>query len=133
MGLHWKSLSGCLLVASTLFGFAKIAQAEPYIFNPVSDQFNEQLLKASGDYFQGTEIFRPGADILGIGSPSGIIAFPEREIDRDASRLHGFYREMMQRQVSSDAIIRTPDMMNPFDTSVMTMPPRTLPYPALGQ
>jgi hypothetical protein len=133
MRLHWKSLSGCLLVASTLFGFAKIAQAEPYIFNPVSDQFNEKLFKASGDYFQGTEVFRPAADILGIGSPSGIIAFPEREIERDASRIHGFYREMMQRQVSSDAIIRTPDMMNPFDTSVMTMPPRTLPYPALGQ
>jgi len=62
-------------------------------------------------------------DYLGIGSPSGVVAFPEKEIERDASRVNGFYRRVMQRQVSSDPILRVPDAVNPFDSSVMALPP----------
>lgn len=133
MQLNWQNLSGSLLLTTTLLSNTNIAQAEPYGYSPVSDQFNQTLFRSSGDFFQGTGVFTPAADIFGVGAPSGFLAFPERTIERDASAVHGLYRQMMQRQVSSDPIIRVPDMPNPFTNSVMTMPTQTLPYPAFGQ
>ncbi|MGE5655625.1 MAG: hypothetical protein ACM37W_03345 [Actinomycetota bacterium] len=135
MGIKLKSLSGVLAVAvaSTVLVSAKVAQAEPFTYHPISDQFNEAFFSNSGDYINATSPLRPAADFLGIGSRRGGLAFPEREIERDASSIHGLYREIMQQQVSSDPIIRVPDLANPFSTSVMTLPPSNVSLPPGGQ
>lgn len=124
MALKLNSLSGVLVltVASAVLTPAKIAQAEPFQYHPVADEFNNRFFQSSGDYFLNNSFQGQLGDFLGVGSPSGRNAFPEKEQDRDASRIHGYYREMMQRQVSSDPLLRVPDAVNPFDTSVMAQP-----------
>ncbi|MEG4805036.1 hypothetical protein QUB63_30670 [Microcoleus sp. ARI1-B5] len=120
-----KSLSSALIlaIASATLASVKAAQAEPARFHPIGDDFNRQFFEASGDFYHNVSLQGYFGDYLGIGSPSGVVAFPEKEIERDASRVNGFYRRVMQRQVSSDPILRVPDATNPFDASVMALPP----------
>ena len=125
MSQKLKSLSGALIlaVASASLASIKPAQAETARFSPVGDDFNRQFFEASGDFYHNVSLQGYMGDYLGIGSPSGVVAFPEKEIERDASRVNGIYRRVMQRQVSSDPILRVPDAVNPFDSSVMALPP----------
>jgi hypothetical protein len=125
MGQKLKSLSGVLIlaVASATLASTKPAQAQPIRLHPVADSFNRQFFEASGDFHHNVSLQGYLGDYLGIGSPSGVVAFPEKEIERDASRINGLYRKIMQRQVSSDPILRVPDATNPFDASVMALPP----------
>jgi hypothetical protein len=124
MSQKLKSLSGALIlaVASAALASVKPAQAETARFSPVGDNFNRQFFEASGDFYHNVSLQGYMGDYLGIGSPSGVVAFPEKEIERDASRISGLYRRVMQRQVSSDPILRVPDATNPFDASVMALP-----------
>jgi hypothetical protein len=124
MSQKLKSLSGALIlaVASAALASVKPAQADTARFSPVGDNFNRQFFEASGDFYQNVSLQGYMGDYLGIGSPSGVVAFPEKEIERDASRVNGLYRRVMQRQVSSDPILRVPDATNPFDASVMALP-----------
>jgi hypothetical protein len=125
MSQKLKSLSGALIlaVASAAIASVKPAQAQTERFHPIADDFNRQFFEASGDFYHNVSLQGYLGDYLGIGSPSGVVAFPEKEIERDASRVNGLYRRIMQRQVSSDPILRVPDAVNPFDASVMALPP----------
>lgn len=125
MGQNLKNLSSVLIIAiaSATLASVKPAQAESIRLHPVADGFNRQFFQSSGDFYYNVSPQGYLGDYLGIGSPSGIVAFPEKEIERDASRVNGYYRQMMQRQVSSDPILRVPDAANPFDSSVMALPP----------
>jgi hypothetical protein len=49
-------------------------------------------------------------------------AFPEALIADDARRVNEVYKEALLRQVASDPVIRTPDLINPFNTSILTQP-----------
>ena len=124
MSQKLKSLSAALIlaVASAAMASVKPAQAQTERFHPIADDFNRQFFEASGDFYHNVSLQGYLGDYLGIGSPSGVVAFPEKEIERDASRVNGFYRRIMQRQVSSDPILRVPDAVNPFDSSVMALP-----------
>ncbi|MBE9122243.1 hypothetical protein IQ269_15885 [Tychonema sp. LEGE 07199] len=125
MSQKLKTLSRALIlaVASAALASVKAAQAEPARFHPISGEFNRQFFEASGDFYHNVSLQGYMGDYLGIGAPSGVVAFPEKEIERDASRISGLYRRVMQRQVSSDPILRVPDAVNPFDSSVMALPP----------
>ena len=125
MSQNLKNLSSLLILAivSATLASVKPAQAEPIRLQPVADSFNRQFFEASGDFYHNVSLQGYMGDYLGIGSPSGVVAFPEKEIERDASRINGIYRRVMQRQVSSDPILRVPDAVNPFDSSVMALPP----------
>ncbi|MEG5017806.1 MULTISPECIES: hypothetical protein [unclassified Microcoleus] len=124
MSQKLKSLSGALIlaVASAAMAYVKPVQAQTERFHPIADDFNRQYFEASGDFYHNLSLQGYLGDYLGIGSPSGVVAFPEKEIERDASRLNGLYRRVMQRQVSSDPILRVPDAVNPFDASIMALP-----------
>ena len=125
MSQKLKSLSGALIlaIASATLASVKPAQADTARFHPIGDDFNRQFFEASGDFYHNISLQGYLGDYVGIGSPSGVVAFPEKEIERDSSRVNGMYRRVMQRQVSSDPIIRVPDAVNPFDSSVMALPP----------
>ncbi len=125
MSQKLKSLSSALILAVTSAVLTSVtaAQAEPARFHPIGDDFNRQFFEASGDFYHNVSLQGYLGDYLGIGAPSGVVAFPEKEMERDASRVNGMYRRVMQRQVSSDPILRVPDATNPFDASIMALPP----------
>jgi len=54
--------------------------------------------------------------ILGIGG------FPEMETNRDSSFAHEIYQDYLAQQFNNGPFIRTPDLANPFNSSVYSNP-----------
>lgn len=52
----------------------------------------------------------------------GVPGFPENLLARDAEKVHRIYRDLLNQQVSSDPLIRTADLPNPYNTSLLTLP-----------
>ncbi len=117
MGVRLKSvLSLVALVAATTVSTAVTAQERPATFKPreaVPDVVN-QAFYGSGEGFQ--DIRRPIEALVGVPK------FPENAIARDSDRIYRVYRDLLSQQVSSDPIIRTVDLPNPYSTSILTLP-----------
>ncbi|MDB9315444.1 hypothetical protein PN462_20185 [Spirulina sp. CS-785/01] len=97
-------------------------QAQSVGTNPVEIQtipetFQDKFTHASQDAF--TTVFTIGRqfDLL-----TGIGGFPEGEITSDAQELHNFYTLVMERQKDTGPIIRTPDLANPYNSSIRSNP-----------
>ncbi|MBD0310441.1 MAG: hypothetical protein ICV80_20775, partial [Microcoleus sp. T1-bin1] len=116
MSQKLKSLSGALIlaVASAAMASVKPAQAQTERFHPIADDFNRQFFEASGDFYHNVSLQGYLGDYLGIGSPIGVFAFQEKQIEMDSSRFNGLYRRKMKPQVSSYTILRDPDAHKPY-------------------
>ena len=117
MGVRLKSvLSLIALAAASIVSTAVTAQERPATFKPreaIPDAVN-QAFYGSGEGFQ--DVRRPIEALVGVPK------FPENSIARDGDRLDRLYRDLLNQQVSSDPIIRTVDLPNPYNTSVLTLP-----------
>lgn len=49
--------------------------------------------------------------------------YPEQQAKRDLRRVDILYRDVMLQQVASDPVLRTPDLANPFNSSLLTEAP----------
>jgi hypothetical protein len=49
-------------------------------------------------------------------------SFPENEIARDAELINTVYRDALYQQTNNDPYIRTPDLPNPYNTSLLMSP-----------
>ncbi|PSB05105.1 hypothetical protein [Merismopedia glauca] len=83
-------------------------------FQTIPDAFNHAFSKRSGDYFRNDTIGSQFNFVFGIGG------YSDRQITHDANLIETLYRDFMEQQVSGDAIIRTPDLENPFNSSLLT-------------
>lgn len=97
----------------------------PHRLETIPEAFNRAFFQESGDFYHNRKIQRQISYIIGPGLPWGA-GFPDLEIERDSERITKLYREVLELQVSSDPVIRTPDLPNPFNSSVrlMSAPPR---------
>ena len=66
-----------------------------------------------------------------IAGPGILIrnSFPDNEIARDGAAVNEFYREALARQTSGP-ILRSADLINPFNLSVRTLPVSDQPLPS---
>ena len=126
----FKRLS-CVMVgaiASTMLADAASAQLRfndyPTSYQPFAEEFTRAASRTSGDAFKAQSFTNPLSTWFGIGFPwpGTINAFPETLITNDAKLLNQVYREGMLRQTSRDPIIRTADLPNPYDSSILTQP-----------
>ncbi len=111
-----------LAAASSLLATAAKAQTDPSGYEPIRletlpEAFNRTFFQESGDFYHNRTIQRQIGYIIGPGLPGGA-GFPDLEIERDAKRITTLYRDALEQQVSSDAIIRTPDLPNPFNSTL---------------
>ena len=109
--------------AASFFAKSAIAQTTPSTISTgesIPDAINRAFFSDSGDIYRNASARRQGQFLLGIGSRARN-AFPENEIRRDAERIEGIYRDLLEQQVSSDPLIRTPDLTNPFNSSLRSL------------
>jgi hypothetical protein len=117
-----------MLGAASLWATAPAAQADEYRFpssyQPFAIDFNQAVSRNSGSAFRSQSFLGQTSFFLGISYPwpLKLNAFPEALIADDARRINQVYQEALIRQVSSDPVIRTPDLINPFNTSILTQP-----------
>lgn len=80
----------------------------------IPQQFEDTLYNRGGTFFQNQRAPRSFTWFLG--------PFPENDIASDSDEIHDLYIEVMTQQAFSDPIIRTADLTNPFDTSLLLLP-----------
>lgn len=138
MGLMFKSLTGVLVLvaAATVFPSAATAQlassTQASGYETTAERFNRAFFKNDLDFYHNRSVGRQLDLILGQGS---LIrnSFPENEIRRDAELVNKLYRDTLQQQVSSDPIIRTPDLPNPYETSLLQSSSTKVNSPMVGR
>ena len=128
MQMRLRMLLNVLVVtaASTILVSSVMAQTDPSDSEPIRletipDTVNEAFFNDSGDFYLNRSLLRQANYMLGFGSV-GSAGFPDLEIERDADLLNRIYNDVLDQQVSSDPVIRTPDLPNPFNTSVLRSP-----------
>jgi hypothetical protein len=91
----------------------------------IPDVFDDDLSGWSGGAFDRNRLYSP------VQSWFGLPSYPEIGIARDAKNIHELYETLMRQQVASGPILRTPDLPNPFNESLLTSPTYLGVTPAL--
>ena len=95
------------------------AQTEPQ--ENLAETFHRALFENSGDSFEAGSIWGQINLIFGFTAlPEG--SFPENQISRDARQIDILYKEALKQQNQSQPMIRTRDLSNPFDSSILNNP-----------
>ncbi|MCS6942853.1 MAG: hypothetical protein NZ901_10600 [Geminocystis sp.] len=117
---------GLLTVVAT-FGFQKGAYPSPpeeSTTNPLSvDQLITKLYNHhSGDFFEQSSIEGQLNNIFGVGAFPEFRGFPEKNTVSDGRLLSVVVRDYFKQLQDNGPIIRTPDLANPFNTSLLENP-----------
>lgn len=112
MPIKFNRFSSILLAMSVVAGFQASAIAQPNN-RTFADRFEQTMFTSDPDFFQNRSFGRQFDWLLGTNG------FPENEIQRDAKRANTLYHTGLEQQVSSDPVIRTRDLPNPYKTSIL--------------
>ncbi|WP_066376009.1 MULTISPECIES: hypothetical protein [unclassified Anabaena] len=123
MGIKFKSFSSLLVLLTTGIVFPAIANAETPIpnYESTSDVFERAYFRYDRNFYDNTTPQRQLDSFLGSGSLLRN-SFPENEIARDAQLVNTLYRDVLTQQAMNDPYLRTPDLPNPYDTSLLMSP-----------
>ncbi|AKG22739.1 hypothetical protein [Calothrix sp. 336/3] len=123
MTLRLKAMTSLLVLfaTATFLPSVAVADTETSNYETTSDVFERAFYKNDPNFYGNTSSRRDLNLILGTGSRlrSG---FPEHEIARDAELVNTLYRDIMHQQATYDPYIRTPDLPNPYTSSVLMSP-----------
>lgn len=124
MGIKIKPLSALLVLLATSIAFPSIASAETETpnYETTNDVFERAFFRHDRNFYENSGgVKRQLSVFLGAGSVFRN-SFPENEIARDGELVNTLYRDVLTQQVSNDPYIRTPDLPNPYDTSLLMSP-----------
>jgi hypothetical protein len=103
-----------------LIGSATIANAQPAV-QPSAEAVRTLPQAVEDAYFRNSENFYRNRQV-----PNNLTwflgPFPENEIAADGRAVNRLYEDALAQQVSNDPLIRTPDLENPYQSSVLTAP-----------
>lgn len=126
MSLNVKKLVSVLAVLAAVAGVNSQAKAQSTADaqfqrpQTTADRFQELFYSNDKPFFENRSIIRQLDTIFGIGSFKN--SFVENEIHADTQAIHEFYVEALANQVSSDPVVRTRDLPNPYETSILQSP-----------
>ncbi|MCC5646717.1 hypothetical protein LC607_28135 [Nostoc sp. CHAB 5824] len=123
MGIKLKTLGGLLVLLAAGIAFPSVAsaQTETSNYETTNDVFERAYFRHDRNFYENGSLKRQLDSFLGSGSGFGG-SFPENEIARDAELVNTLYHDVLTQQVGNDPYIRTPDLPNPYDTSLMMSP-----------
>jgi hypothetical protein len=130
MGLRYKSLSALFLLGAAAIALptAAVAQTttntvnnEALIAPTPNDILERAFFRNDPNFYRNRETKRQIDFLIGPGS---IIrnSYPENEIARDGELVTIFYQDLLDQQTKSDPFLRTPDLPNPYSTSILQSP-----------
>jgi hypothetical protein len=118
-----------LLLSVATVGLSPTVQAQEKSQEPlkpirvysVTETIDKAFFFESKDFYENRTSFRQFQFLFGADAKRGAV-FPEMEIERDGKLMNTLYNDMLYQQSSSDPIIRTPDLPNPYNSSLRMMP-----------
>ena len=116
MRINFNKLGSVLvvIVAATSFHAGAIAQTKAN--ETLGDTFERTYFNNDPNFFQNRSFKRQ------LNWMFGINGFPDNEINRDAAQIHDLWQTSLEQQTASDPVIRTRDLPNPYNTSILTSP-----------
>ncbi|QSJ19823.1 hypothetical protein JYQ62_14615 [Nostoc sp. UHCC 0702] len=124
MGIKSKTLSGLLVLLASGIAFPSIASAQTQTpnYETTNDVFERAYFRNDRNFYENSSSVKRQLDWI-LGSGSGFRnSFPENEIARDAELVNTLYHDVLTQQVGNDPYLRTPDLPNPYDTSLLMSP-----------
>ncbi|MCM0593511.1 MAG: hypothetical protein HEQ35_01690 [Gloeotrichia echinulata IR180] len=125
MGIKFqtKTFSALLVLLASSIAFPGLADADTAVpnYETTNDTFNRAFFRHDRNFYENGSKKRQIDSLLGSGS--GLQdSFPENEIARDAELVNSLYRDVLTQQATNDPILRTPDLPNPYGTSLLMSP-----------
>ncbi|BAY26030.1 hypothetical protein NIES2100_58400 [Calothrix sp. NIES-2100] len=122
MGIKVQLPSVFLVLLATSIAFPAVgnAQTKTPNYETNNDAIERAYFRHDPNFYENRSLKRQLDSFLGAGSFSN--SFPENEIARDGELLNGVYRDMLTQQATNDPYLRTPDLPNPYGTSVLMSP-----------
>lgn len=113
-----KSLTSLLFIVATVIAFpsAATAQSASSNYETTAEAFERSFFRNDRTFFDNRSFGRQFDFIFGIGS-SNKNSFVENEIQGDTELVDVLYKDALEQQGSSDPILRTRDLPNPYETS----------------
>ncbi|MDZ8107133.1 MAG: hypothetical protein RM338_16155 [Nostoc sp. DedQUE12a] len=123
MGIKLKTFGGLLILLAAGIAFPSVvaAQTETPKSETTSDVFERAFFRHDRNFYENGTLKRQLDSFFGAGASFGG-SFPENEIARDAELVNALYHDVLTQQAGNDPYIRTPDLPNPYDTSLMMSP-----------
>lgn len=122
MNVRIKILAGLLTIAifptvAATGAMAQEGEDEPERIDvqTINDRYLDAFYNRSGTFFENRVPQRSITWFLG--------PFPENDIWRDGQSVHRVYRDTLFQQTQSDPYIRTADLVNPYDSSLLLSTP----------
>jgi hypothetical protein len=122
MGIKLKPLNFFWVVLATGIAFPSIVNAQTATpnYETSNDAIERAYFRHDPNFYENRGIKRQLDSFLGYGSFS--TSFPENEIASDGELVNGVYRDMLTQQATNDPYLRTPDLPNPYGTSLLMSP-----------
>ncbi|MEA5600817.1 hypothetical protein [Nostoc sp. UHCC 0252] len=124
MGIKFKTFGGLLVLLAAGIAFPSVAsaQTETRKTETTNDAFERAYFRHDRNFYENGSSLKRQLDVF-FGSGTGFGgSFPENEIARDAELVNTLYHDALTQQVGNDPYIRTPDLPNPYNTSLMMSP-----------
>jgi len=123
VGIKLKTFGGLLILLAASIAFPSVvaAQTQTPKSETTSDVFERAFFRHDRNFYENGTLKRQLDSFLGSGASFGG-SFPENEIARDAELVNALYHDVLTQQAGNDPYIRTPDLPNPYDTSLMMSP-----------
>ncbi|WP_071190227.1 hypothetical protein [Trichormus sp. NMC-1] len=123
MSIKFQTLSGLLLLLATssAFPLAASAQMQTDNYAPINDTFERAYFRNDPNFYDNGSLQRQVDSLIGPGKKFGT-TFPDNEIAKDAELVNIVYRDLLTQQAMNDPYLRTPDLPNPYDSSLLMSP-----------
>ncbi|MBK1988603.1 hypothetical protein A0J48_013820 [Sphaerospermopsis aphanizomenoides BCCUSP55] len=123
MSINLRGLTGLLvmLVGSTAFPVMTVAQMQPENYELIPDTFERAYFRYDSNFYDNGSLKRQVDSLFGPGGKFGT-TFPDNEIAKDAELVNTVYKDVMMQQAMNDPYLRTPDLPNPYDSSLLMSP-----------
>ena len=118
MGIKFPVLSGVLVLLATNFFFPSVAKAET---ETTSSMFERAYFRHDPNFYDNGSLNRKVDALIGPGKKFGT-TFTDNEIAKDAELVNTLYLDAMAQQTLNDPYLRTPDLPNPYDSSLLMTP-----------
>jgi hypothetical protein len=118
MGIKFPALSSLLVLLATSFAFPSVAQAET---ETTSNTFERAYFRHDPNFYENGSFKRQLDSLIGSKAKFGS-AFTDNEIAKDAELVNTLYHDALAQQSTNDPYLRTPDLPNPYDSSLLMTP-----------
>jgi len=116
MRVRFNRLLGMVFLSLSPIAYSPGVFAEVGISNSKGEMIPEVIdravIQSSGDFFEERTTGGDARFIFGID-------YDEEKLAKDAQRIEVIYQDLLEQQASRGPVLRTPDLANPYSTSVL--------------